>query len=325
MSKIGGYIIYHPTRKKTRVKGTNIYFDDNNHNQDPYIWNSQFLHSTCHMTELKEIQKSQNFSNRFFVIFWVSGDENEKFKDFSSLYCDLIFVVKEKIIWNEETLNDISPLNPVVDSNLAYTDHYFWVPIDHPYKSTRYGRFTLKANLKKSFQPQNSDGNLIDILHLITKVANCTSSELRERIRKGKSDKSFRSYPVPLTEDEVQELYNSINNIAQIKLRGPFLEKIRKSNSDLASPPFGFKSKKGILKIKKNEAEVVKKIFEYFISTKSLNLTLECLMKRGCEFIPGLTNKSIIAILSNDIYVNELITIDVFNKANDILRIKNII
>lgn len=325
MNKIGGYIIYHPTRKKTRVKGTNIYFDDNNHNQDPYIWNNQFLHSTCHMTELKEIQKSQNFSNRFFVIFGVSGDGNEKFKDFSSLYCDLIFVVKEKISWNEETLNDISSLNPVVDSNIAYVDHYFWVPIDHPYKSTRYGRFTLKANSEKSFQLQNSDGNLINILHLVTDVLDCTSSELRERIRKGKSDKSFRSYPVPLTENEVQELHNSINNIAQIKLRGPFLEKIRKSNSDLASPPFGFKSKKGSLKIKKNEAEIVKKIFEYFISIKSLNLTLECLITSKYKFSSGLTTRSIVAILSNDIYVNELITIDVFNKANDILRNKNII
>ncbi|MFB5089616.1 hypothetical protein PGC35_20940 [Psychrobacillus sp. PGGUH221] len=42
MSIPAGYLVYHPK--------IIVHFDEPKHNQDPYIWNKQFLNSTCHIT-----------------------------------------------------------------------------------------------------------------------------------------------------------------------------------------------------------------------------------------------------------------------------------
>jgi len=332
MNDIGGYIIFHPPRKKMTLSGGNIFFDNNDHNQDPYIWNKQFLHSTCHMTELTAVQKCQDFSNKNFVLFWVSGRENQKFKElideFTVLNCDLVFVVDEKINWNENTLNHISIENNVVDSKEAYMDHYFWVPVDHPYTSTNYGRFTLKADANESYQPQTGNGELINILDIITKVKNCSPEKLKEDLKKGNSG---RSKPIPLTEKETEELFNRISSVTETKLKGSYLDVVRKSNAFLASPPLGYKWNNGRLVIKRNESLFVEKIFDYYINTKSLRKTREKLISSGLIKFKGnrpkigLTENSIRDILNNDFYANKLISAELFNLAKNTLNGKNLI
>src|SRR6267378_2209669 len=76
-----GWLVYHPARVTNVIDGTRVHYDETSNNQDPYVWNSRFLHSFCHITqmapELGDIE------------FWVNGDE---WPGFTSLRCDLVLV-----------------------------------------------------------------------------------------------------------------------------------------------------------------------------------------------------------------------------------------
>lgn len=114
---MGGYLIYHPRRQKSVFGSVLVYHDHiGNHNQDPYVWNTQFLHTYCHITQMSPIIGDINF--------WVSGDT---FPDFSHLYCDLVFVVAKKQFWAQA--NDIARDDKIVDSEESYKDHYRWAKI----------------------------------------------------------------------------------------------------------------------------------------------------------------------------------------------------
>ena len=82
------YLIYHPKRQISEIGDLKVYHDSFGHNEDPYIWNKNFLHSFCHITQIKPEVGSR--------IFWISGDT---YPDFNRLNCDCVFVVKEKIYW----------------------------------------------------------------------------------------------------------------------------------------------------------------------------------------------------------------------------------
>ncbi|PSJ71350.1 hypothetical protein C7J99_00100 [Brevibacillus brevis] len=211
-----GYLIYHPGRCSSNFKGTIVHFDQPKHNQDPYIWNKQFLHSTCHITQMRTEPGQINF--------WVSGDS---FPYFNRLYCDLIFVVKSKIYW--ENKDYIDPTDELVDNLHSYNDHYYHIPIDHPYKRRR--RYTLKADQELSFQPQDKTGCLIDLLPILNKYGFSTS-QLHIDFKSG-----IGSRPIKLLNDQiVKYIYDDIFKHAEVKLFGKDLEKIRLENSQLASP-----------------------------------------------------------------------------------------
>jgi hypothetical protein len=146
---MGGYLVYHPKRTKSVFDNITIYHAPNGVHQDPYVWNSQFLHTYCHMTQMKPEEED--------TIFWVTGD---KFPGFSHLFCDLVFVIQEKVYW--EKANFISESSEIIDSHEAYIAHYQWAGREHYFQRRR--RYTLKADPKRSFQPQNCDGSLIDIV-----------------------------------------------------------------------------------------------------------------------------------------------------------------
>jgi hypothetical protein len=111
-------LIYHPRREFRRFGGTAVYFDSTSGNQDPYVWNDVFLHSYCHITQFRAEVGDINV--------WVSGD---RFPEFRSLYCDLVFVVARKCPWTDA--NDPSRHDPIVDSDEAWADHYRWYT-QHP-------------------------------------------------------------------------------------------------------------------------------------------------------------------------------------------------
>src|SRR5215207_9577399 len=93
------------------------------------------------------------------INFWISGDT---YSDFSKLWCDLVFVIQERVHWRDP--NSIASNDPIVDSPETYADHYPWTPEQHPYR--RRCRFTLKADPAAIFQPQEEDSSLINLAPL---------------------------------------------------------------------------------------------------------------------------------------------------------------
>jgi hypothetical protein len=210
---MGAYLIYHPPRVVSQLENRLIYHDSTKGNQDPYIWNTGFLHSYCHITQMSPQIGDINF--------WVSGDT---FPNFSHLYCDLVFVVVEKRYWTEA--NTIAPKDSLVDSPQAYRDHYVWAS-QHFFNRRR--RFTLKADPERSFQPQNSHQQLIDIVPYLNNLG-LSTEELQQGLRAG-----FTSQPYHLS-SHAKPLYDYLAQQAAIKLVGAELEAIRKQNPQLASP-----------------------------------------------------------------------------------------
>ena len=212
---MAGYLIYHPKRQSTKIDNLVIYHDSTRGNQDPYIWNRQFLHTYCHITQMSPKIDVANF--------WVGGDS---FPLFTQLYCDLVFVVQEKKYWTDR--NFIDPNDPIVESDEAYNDHYQWAAHNHLLKRRR--RFTLKADPFLSFQPQTKNNDLIDIMPFILQLG-VTLETLRSGLRA-----NIGSHPLRIGDERASKLYEWLQDTSTIKLRGDVLQKLRKEHAELASP-----------------------------------------------------------------------------------------
>ena len=211
---MAGYLIYHPKRHRSKIDDLNIYHDSTRGNQDPYIWNRQFLHTYCHITQMSP--------EKGHINFWVSGDS---FPQFTRLYCDLFFVVQDKKEWQD--CNFIDRNDPIVESTEAYNDHYQWA-YQHPYRRRR--RFTLKADPLLSFQPQTEEGDLLDIVPILLQLGMSL-----EMLRNGLVA-NFGSRPMKLEDEALNQLYVWLQDNSHIKLRGDLLENIRREHTELASP-----------------------------------------------------------------------------------------
>src|SRR5258705_2746969 len=142
---MAGYLVYHPKRAVSLVGNRFLHHDPFGGNQDPYVWNDPFLHTYCHITQMRpEVGQT---------IIWVNGDD---WPAFDQLCCDLVFTIDAKVFWADS--NHISPDDLLLDSPRAFDEHYCWAR-QHPFRRRR--RFTLKAT-RDSFQPQNAKGQLID-------------------------------------------------------------------------------------------------------------------------------------------------------------------
>jgi hypothetical protein len=211
---MNGYLIYHPKRRRSTFGDITVYHDGTTGNQDPYVWNTRFLHTYCHMTQMTPSIGQVNF--------WVSGNT---FPDFSHLFCDLVFLIERKDSWREA--NSIYRDERIIESEAAYVDHYQWAFFQHHFKSRK--RFTLKADPLQSFQPQNADGTLIDIVPFLTR-SGLSLASLRLGLKAGFNSKPF------LLDEVTSKLYEWLNQDADIKLTGSQLEEIRLRNPQLASP-----------------------------------------------------------------------------------------
>lgn len=205
------WLIYHPRRQVRQLDGRTVYHDSTAGNQDPYLWNDTFLHSYCHITQMRPEVGG--------IHLWVSGDA---FPEFSSLYCDLVFVVAQKRQWQDA--NDIAPGDPLVDSADAFNDHYRW---HFQHRFTQRKRYTLKAD--RSFQPQIAGIELIDIVPLLERHG-LPLDRIRTGLRTGNGSKPLWLEPSTATaiEDQLR--------MAPILLKGPELHQIRLRHPDLASP-----------------------------------------------------------------------------------------
>ena len=196
------YLIYHPERKKVPVGKYMIYCDKFGNNEDPYLWNNKFLHSYCHITQMKNEEGQINF--------WISGDI---YPNFTKLFCDCVFVIKEKLYWSNS--NRISKTDSIVDNIRTFDYHYKWVnPPFNAHHFTKRRRYTLKADAIKSFQPQNSRGELIDILPFLNK-SGISTDELINTITSKRG-----SHPTRLENNIGLKLYDFLLQSASIKLYG---------------------------------------------------------------------------------------------------------
>jgi hypothetical protein len=193
------YLLYHPKRQRqiTVVGSLKIHHDKFGGNEDPYLWNKQFLHTYCHITQLSNEVGQVNF--------WVS---NDSFKKLDALYCNCVFVIAEKCWWKEP--NFISRKDKIVENDQTFEHHYKW-HIQHPLKRRRY---TLKADSTLSFQPQDSNGNLIDILPFLNSQGFSTS-DLSDGMKAG-----FSSNPFELGASIGLKLYEHLVRMAPVKILG---------------------------------------------------------------------------------------------------------
>lgn len=202
------YLIYHPKRSETQIGNLKVYDDNFSGYQDPYIWNERFLHSFCHITQLT--------NNEGQVNFWVSGNTYPKF---AHLFCDCVFVIDKKYFWKEA--NNISISDPIVENEQTFEHHYKWFQ-QHPLKRKRY---TLKADSEKSFQPQDKNKNLIDILPFLNQQGIATDKVVNSIAMTKKGKKAIISRPFKFGDDIGQKLYDYLFSTATIKLTGSLLEK----------------------------------------------------------------------------------------------------
>ena len=210
-----GWLIYHPKRQVSRFGGLTVHHDLLTGNQDPYVWNRRFLHTACHITQMSPEVGDANF--------WVAGDT---FPHFTSLWCDLVFVVQDKTYWADR--NRIAADDPLVESPEAFADHYDWMPKQHPYK--RLSRFTLKADPVTSFQPQHEDGTLIDLVPILADLG-LGIDTLRRKLRAG-----FAAQPYRLPDGIAPALYDRLRRAAPVQITGDQLGAIRRSDRWRAMP-----------------------------------------------------------------------------------------
>lgn len=194
------WLIYHPTREKKIIGNLTVHHDKFGGNEDPYIWNDKFLHTYCHITQLTNTQGQINF--------WISGDS---YPNFTQLFCDCVFVVAEKHIWTNRNYIDRS--DTIVDNDQTFEHHYKWANIGH-HKYKKRQRYTLKACSKKSFQPQDNNGNLIDILPFLNRNGITTDKLILSMTSKR------GSRPLQLDSIIGQKLYDYLFSTASIKLLG---------------------------------------------------------------------------------------------------------
>lgn len=217
---VGGYLIYHPRREMRAFGGTAVYYDGVSHNQDPYIWGERFLHTACHMTQMSPRKGHTNF--------WLNAGCSS-FARADALYCDLVFVVQKVCEWEDR--NFPSANDPMIDSLEAFSDHYDWMWHDHPWK--RGTRHTLKADIDRSFQPQDGHGSLLDFVPALISVG-LNPSEVKDTMSRA----GWNTRPYPLDSSQADALTKWIDKRSPVKLRGPLLRQIRLAHSDvLAGQP----------------------------------------------------------------------------------------
>lgn len=210
--KIMDYLVYHPKREVSEIRDLKIYHDSFFGNQDPYLWNEQFLHSFCHITQLRVQPKD--------ILFWVSGDT---YPNFTKLFCDCVFVIAKKEYW--ENANHIQPTDFIVDNEQTFDHHYKWVnpPFNqHLFKRRR--RYTLKADSEKSFQPQTRNKELIDLIPFFDQQGISPETLINSISRNKSGKKSMNSRAFKLTPEHSRKLYDYLTENSPIKIKGKDVE-----------------------------------------------------------------------------------------------------
>ncbi len=206
--------------------GIIVYTDSPKNNQDPYIFNEQFLHTYCHM---KAVSKGGIHPDDLY--FWVNAGEGVIRKNVKELLCDLVFVVKNQMPWPKPP-QELAETDRYIDSPQAWQDHYRWASIDHPYKpeqvQTGIGRVTVKADPNRSFQPVDQDQQRIDVKPLLL-----SAGMDWETIKHAIVGNAFASFPLPLKPAVARSLYGVLSSQQYVQRTGKWLHHLRQENEDL--------------------------------------------------------------------------------------------
>ncbi|AWE63999.1 MULTISPECIES: hypothetical protein [Staphylococcus] len=225
---MASYLFFHPKPACDTYGDMNIYHDKFGNNEDPYVWSERFLHSFCKITDYAYSKSTQKD-----IIFWISiNKEGNNLK----YLCDLVFKIEKWDFWyktfseqkdaiatnKELTINDAV----VEGDEEAYEYHYSWINRgEHKWEPTyRRRRLTLKADPVLSFQPQNRQGNLLDVTELLKTIVNFNVE--KSPAKSGTSYKAFE-----LEEEQASKLYEEIKRLSFIRLKGRDLKNLRRNFS----------------------------------------------------------------------------------------------
>jgi hypothetical protein len=191
-----GFLISHYKRHFVDFENFRVYHDEiNGSNEDPYVWNKQFLWTFCNRRPYEKYFEGD-------VIFWVNKDE-------SKLNCDCVFVVCETFEW--EKTNSITPSDPIVDNIDCFRNHYNHINRgEHNWKSNKFKRYTLKADPDMSFLPHDLNKELINIMPFLVS---------KKQVINFKKGGSPYNWPIPINQKTTIDLYNFLLS-AQVIIKG---------------------------------------------------------------------------------------------------------
>jgi hypothetical protein len=224
---MNAYLLYHQAVHTSRLPcGIAVYHDHPRDNQDPYIWNKQFLHTYCHM---KALRKETPEFLEGDLRFWVSAGEGVARKGYAALLCDLVFVVKDQHSWSNlsdlKVKDDPRTDSPEEITTETYEDHYKPGASDHPLpEGEEY--VTVKAHPYDSFQPLNEQQQRYDIFSFLKKKVDTAA------LWKAINFTPRSSYPFPLDPDVAGLLYERLKK-APCKRTGEELQPLRRQYPEL--------------------------------------------------------------------------------------------
>lgn len=218
------YIIFHPDsqRESVPVKALaiennklvtnwvgNIFVDSiGKGNEDPFVFSDPWLYSYCHATQLKRNEGIESLQVGSIIIF-VSGQDAEK----GFLSVDTVFLIADLQKWKR---------TPNLELPFKYDKHYkdeksmlwnrhFRFPFDGCHSSVTYtyeAKLWVNDKSDFSFLPLNDEG------HKVTLRIDELTIDLNAKISK----KVIGKYPVRLTDKEVNEVVDKINNASFTKV-----------------------------------------------------------------------------------------------------------
>lgn len=220
------YIVFHPARDESVVsvngKEFTIYHDNfGNHNQDPFIFNNQFVYTYCQITKLKLL-------NHGDIVFFanvpkIGGQSYHNPAKIRTVLCDLVFVVGERIPWihasnippSESELPEKAVSKDARKFNLdMWPNHKFKLKSQLINRKPR-TRYTYLASATESFQPKAATNQLFNIYDLMT-------DSLKKNLAEGKIQSGTNSQPLRILNfDDAKKLKSELWNLDNLE---PYIE-----------------------------------------------------------------------------------------------------
>ncbi len=216
------YIIFHPdyareiieVQAKAIVKGIveswqgMIWIDEQKGNEDPYVFHSNWLYSYCHATQIK---RNPNVYNSYVkensYLFFCSGD----FIDKGYLQFDTVFNVKKVTKWfgdNKTIPKEFENHNKNNKSEL-WRRHFRFPSLGiHIGKYTYVSKIWNGIDKSYSFLPISKEKERVFF----------SLEELPDDLKNKIKEKRFGKYPVPLTEEEKNNILELLDRYCSIKV-----------------------------------------------------------------------------------------------------------
>jgi hypothetical protein len=226
------YIIFHPDKARQAIDARATSIENgqvhttwegkvcvdsiNNGNEDPFVFSDPWLYSYCHATQLRRTPREDgNYLQKDSVIFFVSGDCANK----RHLTIDTVFVIGNIHAWTKKP-NLALPTKYHThfknDQSTLWHRHLRFPfcgqhdSVTHTYEAKHYTDQDTEVEAPFSFLPIDKDGDRFTI------PFDQLPTVLAAKIK----DKNYGKYPVLLSCDEMQQIYQLIETEAVTKVIG---------------------------------------------------------------------------------------------------------